>query len=304
MKASAPVVQRSALPAVIARLAALCELTKPRLSSLVLVTMLVGFYVGSTGFLDLPLLLCALTGTALLAGGAAALNQWAERDLDARMERTRNRPLPTGRLTPDEVLYFGLTTCLAGVATLAWGVNGLTAVLAVATAAIYLLIYTPLKTRTPWSTVVGAVPGAIPPLMGFAAANGRLDVGAWALFGILFIWQLPHFYAIGWMYRDDYARAGCPILPVLDRDGSTTARWILFLAIALTAFSVAPAWLGLTGKIYPIWAVVLGCGFAATGLMLERTRTRARARGVFLASIVYLPALLVALMLDWTGTAT
>ncbi len=303
MKASAQVGHRSALPATMARLGALVELTKPRLSSLVLVTMLVGFYVGSTGFLDLSLLLCALTGTALVAGGAAALNQWAERDLDARMERTRNRPLPSGRLTPEEVLAFGLTTCLVGVATLALGVNGLTAALAVATVGIYLLIYTPLKTRTPWCTVVGAVPGAIPPLMGYAAANGRLDVGAWALAGILFVWQLPHFYAIGWIYRDDYARAGCPMLPVLDRDGSTTARWILFLAIALTAFSIAPAWLGLTGNIYPISALVLGCAFATTAFMLQRTRTQARARGVFLASIVYLPSLLVALMLDWTGTA-
>lgn len=302
MKVSASVANRSMLPALVARLGAYAELAKPRLSSLVLVTTLVGFYIGSAGTLDLPLLFSALMGTALVAGGAAALNQWAERRSDALMERTQNRPLPTGRLLPEEVFCVGLGACAFGVATLALTTNLLTAGLALLTAGVYLLAYTPLKSKTPWCTVIGAIPGAIPPLIGNAAVNGSLDLGAWTLCAILFVWQLPHFYAIGWIYRDDYARAGCPMLPVLDRDGRRTARWIVVLSALLIGVSLTPALAGLTGTFYPAWALTLGLAFAGMGVWLACGRSRIQARAVFLASVTYLPSLLLVLMLDWTGS--
>ncbi len=274
------------------------ELTKPGITGLVLVTTAVGFHLGAVGAFDFPLLLHALLGTALLAGGTNALNQYAEREADAQMKRTRERPLPAGRLRPSVALAFATAISLAGAVHLAVAVNLLTALLGAAALVIYVFLYTPLKRRTSLCTIVGAVPGALPPLMGWAAIRGELDVLAWVLFAIVFFWQLPHFLAIAWLYRQDYARAGFPMLPVLDPTGSRTARQILLYTLALVLVSLLTTVLGLTGAIYFFGALTLGLGFLALGLALAFGRGGQQARRLFLGSVIYLPVLLILMVVD------
>ncbi len=281
-----------------AQLADALALTKPGITGLVLVTTAVGFYLGAAGTFDLPLLLHALLGTALLAGGTNALNQYAEREADGQMKRTRARPLPAGRLRPSVALAFATAISLAGAVHLAVAVNLLTALLGAAALVIYVFLYTPLKRRTSLCTIVGAVPGAIPPLMGWAAIRGELDVLAWVLFAIVFFWQLPHFLAIAWLYRQDYARAGFPMLPVLDPTGSRTARQILLYTLALVLVSLLTTVLGLTGAIYFFGALTLGLGFLALGLALAFGRGGHQARRLFLGSVIYLPVLLILMVVD------
>jgi len=279
-------------------LADLYELTKPGITRLVVITTAVGFYLGSAGPFDFGLLFHALLGTALLAAGTNALNQYAERNVDAEMKRTRGRPLPAGRLGSVTALVFSVGISVIGTVYLAVLTNPLTAALGAAALLIYIFAYTPLKKRTWLCTVVGAVPGAIPPMMGWTAVTGGIDVLAWVLFGIVFLWQMPHFFAIGWLYRIDYARAGFPMLPVLDAEGKRTSRQIVLYTIALLAVSLLTTVLGLTGAIYFIGALTLGLAFLGLGLVLAVTRTGAHARRLFLGSVIYLPILLILMVVD------
>jgi protoheme IX farnesyltransferase len=280
------------------RLADFAELTKPRITSLVVLTTWVGYAVASSGNTQFGIMLHTLIGTALTCGGTNALNQVWERETDGRMHRTRERPLPAGRVQPLDGLLFGLGISLMGLLQLALWVNLLAAALAAATLLSYLFAYTPLKRRSWWSTTVGAFPGAAPPLIGWAAARGGLDAGAAALFAIQFIWQLPHFYAIAWMYREDYARAGFPMLSVIDADGSLTGRQIAGWSAVLLPVSLLPFALGDAGRFYALVALLLGAGLLALAAGLLRQHNVVRARRVFLGSILYLPLLLGALVLD------
>jgi heme o synthase len=276
----------------------LWELTKPRLSFLSVVTALVG-YLSAQPARDLLLLVNFLFGTAFAAGGAAALNQWMERRTDALMRRTRNRPIPSGQVAPGQAFAWGVLLSVAGVLQLALGANLLAAALATATIGSYLLLYTPLKRRTRWATEVGAVSGALPPLIGWAAARGTIDGLGWVLFAVLFFWQIPHFLAIAWTYRRDYAAADFPMLPVVDGDGRFTARWSLFNTIVLAGVSAAPIALGMTGWAYAAAAIVLGSGFVWFAARMLRAATRdTAARHLFFFSIFYLPALLAVLVVD------
>jgi len=281
-----------------AALADLYELTKPGITRLVLITTAVGFYLGSSGSLDWVLLLNVLLGTGLLAAGTNALNQWAERGVDAEMKRTRGRPLPAGRLRSSTALVFSVGISVAGTVYLALLVNLLTSFLGAAALLIYIFAYTPLKRRSWWCTVVGAVPGAIPPMMGWTAVTGSLDVLAWVLFGIVFLWQMPHFFAIGWIYRLDYARAGFPMLPVVDPEGVRTSRQIILYTLALLMVSLLTSVLGLTGALYFFGALTLGLAFLGLGMMLAVTRTGVHARRLFLGSVLYLPVLLILMVVD------
>lgn len=274
------------------------QLTKPRITWLILMSTAIGFYFGIQDGWRWPVLFHALLGTGLLASGTAALNQWWEREADSKMLRTRQRPLPAARVAPQGALWFGIALSIAGFADLWLGANALSAWLGLFTLASYLFIYTPLKARTPHSTTVGAIPGAMPPLIGFAAARGAVTAEGLALFAILFLWQFPHFYAIAWMYRDDYSRAGIKMLPVIDPDGERTVRQILFYALALIPVSVLPRYLGMAGNLYLFGALVLGAGYFYSGVMIARDRTRAGAKRVLLTSIVYLPLLYVLLLAD------
>src|SRR2546421_387056 len=276
----------------------LVALTKPRVVVMVLVTTLVGYDVGLTGPADYLRAIHLLVGTLLAAGGALALNQHWERELDARMARTRTRPLPAGRLEPLEALVFGAALTLLGTAYLAVLVGGLVALVTLATAILYIGAYTPLKPRTALCTLVGAVPGALPPVAGWAAARGDLGLGAWVLFGILFLWQLPHTLAIARLYRDDYARGGVRVLPVTDPDGTSTERQIVLGCLALLSVSLVPAVIGWTGAIYFVGALVLGLAFAAVGVVHALAPSPRAARHVLLASLLYLPLLLGLLAFD------
>ncbi len=273
-------------------------LTKPRITWLILMSTGIGYFFGQTGELDLSLLLHTLIGTALLASGTATLNQWYERDADSQMNRTRNRPIPGGRVSARSALVFGMLLIAAGEIQLGLAVNPLTAWIGFATVASYLLLYTPLKQRSWWSTTVGAFPGAMPPLIGFAAAGGKLTVDAWILFAIIFLWQFPHFYAIAWMYRDDYARAGIRMLPVVEPDGVSTSRQIFAFALLLIPCSLLPSFLSMTGPWYLGAALLLGALFLRSATRLSRDRSAANARGVLKASVMYLPLLYAALILD------
>jgi len=290
-------VSTGTLAAAPARLADFFELTKPRITFLVLVTTAVGYAVGLSGSFDPAAFAALLAGTALVSGGASALNQYWEREADSRMHRTRSRPIPSGRLMPGDALAFGLVISTAGFALLAT-VNGATYFLGVAALASYVLAYTPLKRVTPLCTVVGAVPGAIPPMMGWAAARGTLDPGAWGLFSLLFLWQLPHFLAIGWMFRDDYERGGFPMLMVVDRDGSSTARQAVLACAALLPVTVLAGALVSGGLVYLAGALALGGVFLASSLRFALRRTVPAARGLFLVSILYLPAVLALMVFD------
>ena len=273
-------------------------LTKPRVVLMVLVTTLVGFHVGSVGAADPWRLLHALIGTGLAAAGSLALNQFLERDVDGRMERTRRRPLPDKRLQLREALYFGAVLTVAGPAYLGLAVNWLSAAVVSATAVSYLLAYTPLKRRSSLCTVLGAIPGALPPVAGWAAARGEFGVGAWVLFGILFLWQLPHTLAIAWVYRRDYARAELRMLPVLDPGGGSTCRQVILNCLALLAAGLLPSLVGMTGVVYFLGALLLGAGLLACGLGLAVTRSVANARRLVYATIVYLPTLFLLMAVD------
>lgn len=280
------------------RAADFLALTKPRVVLMVLFTTLVGFYLGSPGTLDIALLLKTLLGTALAAGGTIALNQYLEREVDARMGRTRLRPLPDGRLRPAEALTFGVTITATGLLYLTLAVNALAGLVTAVVVGSYVFVYTPLKRKTPLCSVVGAIPGALPPVTGWAAARGELGLGAWVLFAILFLWQLPHSLAIASLYRDDYARGGIRVLPVVDPEGGSTRRQIMSNCLALLAVGLLPSLIGLAGSIYFFAALVLGVGFLGCGILLALFPSTAAARRLLLASLVYLPVLLVLMALD------
>lgn len=274
------------------------ELTKPGITTMVLMTACLGFYLGSGGSYSPRLLLATLLGTGLVAAAGAALNHLLERDTDALMGRTANRPLPTGRMQPRSALVFGLALALAGLVELWIAVNALTALLGAVALLGYLVIYTPLKRVTSLSTLVGAVPGAIPPMMGWTGASGQLEAGAWVLFGILFLWQLPHFLAIGWLCREDYAQAGFPLLSVKDTDGHRTARQMMSYGAALIPVSLLPTALGLTGTVYLLGAIALGVVFLGFCVAFSFSYSVRAARQVLLMSVVYLPGVLAFILLD------
>lgn len=276
----------------------LVELGKPRITLMVVVTAGIGMLLGSGGELSWVLVFNTLLGTGLVTAGSAALNHVLERDLDALMERTANRPLPAGRMDPDVALLFGVVLSVVGLVYLTLTVNLLTALLGAIALAGYVFIYTPLKRVSSLATVVGAIPGAIPPMMGWTAVTNQLDVGAWVLFGILFLWQLPHFLAIAWMCKEDYARAGLPLLPVLQPDGRSTARQMILYGATLLPVSLMPSILGLTGATYFVGAMALGFFFLAVCVGFALSFSATAARRVLLVSVFYLPAVLAVMVLD------
>jgi protoheme IX farnesyltransferase len=280
------------------RLADFVALAKPRLNMLVVATSAAGYYLGTTGRPALLPMAAAVTGTALVAGGAAVLNQLYERDTDALMERTRLRPLADRRLSSLDAWVFGLLLASVGLLTLAVVSGAIATLLALATIVIYLVVYTPMKRRSSLSTLVGAVPGALPPLIGWAASSGTLSVGGWSLFAIVFLWQIPHFMAIAWMYRDDYQRAGFPMLPVVEPDGRRTGRQAVLYAAALLPVSLVPSMVGVSGQVYFWLALVLGTGLVALAVRFASHRSDSAARALFYGSITYLPLLWAAMVLD------
>jgi heme o synthase len=273
------------------------ELTKPGITRLVVVTAAAGFYLASRSF-DWLLFLNSMFGIGLVAAGTNALNQWAERDADARMNRTVHRPLPSGRLSSMQALGFSGGIAVVGLAYLLAFVNLTTTVLVAASLLSYIFVYTPLKRRTWVATIIGAVPGALPILAGWTASGGAIDARALVLFLILFVWQMPHFYALAWLYREDYRRGGFQMLTVVDPTGRRAARQAVLYALALIGLSVLPTTLGLTGQAYLLGAVALGSAFLVLGLGQLKTRSEARARRLFLGSVVYLPLLLVLMVID------
>ena len=286
------------------------ELTKPRITWLILMSTGIGYFFGLPSaanwlqFLKgIPLLslLHTIVGTGLIASGTAALNQWYEREADRHMRRTVARPLPSGRLAANRALAFGAALSAAGFVELWLGVNLLSAAIGAFTLASYLFLYTPMKQRTWWSTTVGAIPGAMPPMIGYAAAAGAITRESWVLFAILFLWQFPHFYSIAWMYKEDYARAGIRMLPVVEPDGRSTARQIVLFGMALIPVSLVPGMLGMSGRIYLAGALLLGLWFLYAGVRVARELTLERARGVLLTSVVYLPFLYGLMLLDRPG---
>ena len=278
------------------RTADFLTLTKPRLNFLVLLTTLGGMYLATPAGIAIATVFHTLIGTFLVAGGAAALNQVWERRTDSLMRRTRARPIPVGRVTAREGTWFGGTLSTIGLVELALGVNVMSAAVAAFTLCSYVLVYTPLKRRTSLAMLVGAVPGALPPVIGWAAATGSIALGAWVLFGIVFFWQMPHFLAIAWMYRDDYAAAGMRMLPVLEPDGRKTAQQALVYAAALWPVSLMPALVGLGGVTYTAVATILGVVLIALAAQFVRDRSTVKARRLFLYSLIYLPLLWGALV--------
>jgi heme o synthase len=274
------------------------SLTKPRLNLLVVLTSAAGYYLGSVAAPDLMRMAQAVAGTALVAGGSAVLNQVYERDTDARMRRTRMRPLPDQRLAAPEATIYGLVLSFAGLAILAFSTNWVAATLALATLAIYLLVYTPMKRTSTLSTLVGAVPGALPAVIGWSAARGDISVGGWTLFAIVFLWQIPHFMAIAWMYRDDYRSAGFPMLPVVEPDGLRTGQQALLYSAALLPVSIGPSVVGLAGWAYFWMALALGVVLLGLSAQFARSRTDRSARTLFFASIIYLPLIWAVMVLD------
>ena len=281
------------------RLADYLLLTRPRLSGMALLTVAVGAILASAGAPDWRTVAHALVGAALVAAGASALNQLMEREIDARMQRTRDRPLPAGRLQPGEVLVFGFGSALGGVVYLALALpHPLAAVLAALTSVTYLFLYTPLKRRTPLNTLVGAIPGALPPVIGWTAVRGSVSAEIGALFVVLFLWQVPHFLAIAWLHRTDYRRAGLCMLPAVDPAGSMTGRQMICYCLALLAASLTPLVVGRAGPVYLAVALLLGFGFLVCAVGFARRPSVARARAVLRASLIYLPTLLTFLLLD------
>jgi len=280
------------------RFAAFLELTKPRITFLIVLTAAAGFALASTASIDYALMARAMFGIALLSSGIATLNQYMERDLDLLMRRTANRPLPTGKLMPWEALTFGVTLTVLAEIYLTFLVNPLTGMLGLTVIAGYLFAYTPLKTRTSLSTMVGAFPGAVPPLIGWAAARGDISLEAWVLFAILFLWQFPHFLAIAWMYREDYSRAGILMLPVVEPDGRVTGQQIVVYTLMLLPVSLLPTLLGTSGKIYLYGAIVLGLLFLYSSVRAAFSKSRQEARRLLLASVIYLPLLFILMVID------
>src|SRR6266849_5747753 len=285
-------------PSAKARAAAYLELTKPRITFLIVLTSAAGFCLGSRGAVNYLTFTHAMIGIALLSSGIATLNQFMDRDLDALMRRTAERPLPSGRLLPFEALWFGLVLTLTAEVYLAAFVNLLTAALGLTIIAGYLLLYTPLKTRTTLSTVVGAFPGAMPPLIGWAAARGQVGIAAWVLFAILFLWQFPHFLAIAWMYREDYGRAGIRMLPVVEPEGRVTGQQIVAFTIMLIPVSLLTALMGISGRVYLVAASVLGLLFLVSSVRAALSKSNQHARQLLLASVLYLPLLFGVMVLN------
>ena len=273
-------------------------LSKPRILVMVVLMTAAGFFLGAKALDPLDTFFWALLGTAFSSAGAAALNNYLERDVDEKMSRTRTRALPAGLISPTEALFFGLLTVVLGVAILVWQVNMLTGFLSLLTAFLYVLVYTPLKRITWWNTVVGAIPGALPPMGGWAAATNDLTVGAWIVFLILFVWQHPHFYAIAWMYREDYEQGGFKMLPVVYPDGKRTFRQIIGFSIALIPVSLLPYHYGIAGEVYAVGMTLLGIAMLAFGIKAWRSHSNQDARALLQASVVYLPLFFALILCD------
>lgn len=280
------------------KVAAYVCLTKPRILTMVLVMSAAGFFLGAKSLKPIDTFVIMLLGTALSSGGAAVLNNYIERDSDQKMHRTKTRPLPKGIITPSEALQFGLTLVLMGVTLLAWQVNLLTGFLSLLTVFLYVLVYTPLKRVTWWNTVIGAIPGALPPMGGWTAATGHLDLGAWILFLILFVWQHPHFYAIAWMYKDDYERGGFKMLPVVDPDGRSTFRQVIWFSLALLPVSLLPTFCGMAGMVYGWGIAILGIVMLMIGLNLQKSHSIQDAKRLLRASVIYLPLFFILILCD------
>jgi protoheme IX farnesyltransferase len=289
----------AAISATSTRSADFLALTKPRLNLLVIATAAAGYYLGAPGErFEYLTLLHTLMGTALVAGGSAAFNQLVERRVDALMERTRRRPLASERLGVTEAFWFATLLSVAGLVWLGVGTTWLASGVALVTLVTYVLLYTPLKLRTSFSTVVGAIPGALPPMIGWAAATNTISREAWLLFAIVFFWQMPHFLAIAWLFRDDYKRAGFPMLPVIEPDGRSTGYHVATYASALVPISLTPTMVGLAGPAYFVVALILGLTFLSFSLRFAVKRTRQDAKALFFASIAYLPLVWIAMILD------
>jgi protoheme IX farnesyltransferase len=280
------------------KLAAYFELTKPRIAFLLVLTSATGFYLGTKGPFDVVLFVHTLIGITLLAFGVATLNQYIERDIDPLMERTSRRPLPAQKVTPNEALVFGIAQCVAAEAYLYFLVNGLTAFLGLTVIVGYVLLYTPLKTRTSASTAIGAIPGAMPPLMGWTAAANDITLGAWVLFVTQFLWQFPHFLSIAWLYREQYAKAKILMLPVVEPEGKLTARQIVVFTVMLVPVTLAPFFLGMAGLVYLVGATLLGIWFLWASVAAARAKSDKAARKLLMVSIVYLPLLFILLVLN------
>jgi protoheme IX farnesyltransferase len=276
-------------------------LTKPRVNLLVLVTTTIGFHLGNVGRTDLALVFHTVVGTFLVASGAAAFNQVLERDVDARMRRTMARPLPGGRVSARDAALFATALSIAGILELGFGANWLAATVALITLASYALVYTPLKRVTSLATIIGAVPGALPPVIGWAASRGSLGLEAWVLFAIVFVWQMPHVLAVSWLYREDYARGGIRVLPVEDPNGRSTAFQMVNYAAALVPVSLMPTVVGIAGRTYLAGAIILSIALLAMTIRFARNRTPEGARRLFAASLVYLPVLWVLMLADRVG---
>ena len=280
------------------KIAAYFELTKPRIAFMLVLTSAAGFYLGSSANFNFVIFTNAMIGITLLAFGVATLNQVWERKTDALMERTAKRPLVVGKVTFNEALIFGLLQCAVAEIYLTFLVNGLTAILGLVVIVGYVLLYTPLKTRTSASTAIGAIPGALPPLMGWTSASNEITLGAWILFAILFLWQFPHFLAIAWMYREQYAKAGILMLPVIEPEGKITAKQIVIFTILLLPISVAPFFIGLAGWVYLIGASLLGIWFLSASIGAARAKTNEKARKLLLVSVIYLPLIFLLMVFN------
>jgi len=274
------------------------ELTKPRIAFMLVLTSAAGFYLGSRGEFAGLLFAHSMIAITLLALGVATLNQYWERETDKLMERTATRPIPTSRVSARDALLFGSLQCLVAEIYLLVLVNPLTAFLGLIVIVGYVLVYTPLKTRTSASTAIGAIPGALPPLMGWTAAANDISLAAWALFAMQFLWQFPHFFAIAWMYKEEYARAGIVMLPVIEKDGKLTARQIVLFALMLLPVSLAPFFLGLSGYIFLTGATLLGVWFLYTSIRSARAKTKEHARHLLMVSVIYLPLMFILMVAD------
>ena len=273
------------------KLAAFLELTKPRIAFMLVLTSAAGFYLGSKGNFDFLLFINSIIGITLLAFGVATLNQFIERRTDTLMERTAKRPIPTGKVSPTEALVFGLILTVSAEIYLAFLVNPLTAILGLVVIVGYVLLYTPLKTKTSASTAIGAIPGAMPPLMGWTASANEITLGAWVLFALLFLWQFPHFLAIAWMYKEQYRKAGILMLPVVEKDGKLTAIQIVTFTLMMLPISIAPFFIGVAGYIYLVGASILGIWFLITSIKMAREKSVEQARKLLLVSVLYLPVI-------------
>lgn len=298
MKTLTAEIQETKITGLREKIAAYFELTKPRIAFMLVLTSAAGFYLGAENGFNFVLFLNSMIGIAILAFGVATLNQYIERRTDALMERTENRPLPTQKITPNEALSFGILQTLVAELYLLFLVNGITAALGLVVIVGYVLLYTPLKTRTTASTAIGAIPGAMPPLMGWTAASNEITTGAMVLFLMLFLWQFPHFLAIAWMYREQYAKAGILMLPVVEKEGKITARQIVIFTVLLIPVSLIPYFIGVSGLIYLIGASLLGIWFLWESIKTARAKTSKQARKLLLVSVLYLPLIFALMVLN------